>query len=125
MEAGAGSASVQAASSRSIADEGARCFEVTDAGANVGSGTICFSERGVPLLMEFESPDGDFEVPFPLTSLGVLASARLGRRRGKSLDERHQGSFVALSAEVQLRRANSGARAQARQNAATSFVKIS
>jgi len=59
---------------------------LADAGADVGSGTVCFSERGVPLLMEFESPDGDFrleatdyetsvddadfEAPFPVTSLG-------------------------------------------------------
>ena len=86
VEAGAGSASVQAAGTRSIAGEDARCFEVTDAGTDVGSGTVCFSERGVPLLMEFESPDGDFrleatsyetsvddddfEAPFPVTSLG-------------------------------------------------------
>lgn len=86
VEAGAGSASVEAAGSRSIAGEDARCFEVTDAGVDVGSGTVCFSDRGVPLLMEFKSPDGDFrleatdyetsvddddfEAPFPVTSLG-------------------------------------------------------
>jgi hypothetical protein len=86
VEAGAGIGSVKPAGTRSIAGEDARCFQVEDAGADVGSGTLCFSERGVPLLMEFKSSDGDFrleaidyetsvddddfEAPFPVTSLG-------------------------------------------------------
>ena len=86
VEAGAGGASVRSAGTRSIAGEEARCFELSGGGGDIGSGTVCFSERGVPLLMEFTSSDGDlrleatdygtsvsdadFEAPFPVTSLG-------------------------------------------------------
>ncbi len=76
--------SINAAPGRTIAGQKGTCFEV---GGPEGTGTVCFSEDGILLLMELESPEGkfsleateyrlgvtdeDFEPPYPVTSFGA------------------------------------------------------
>lgn len=85
FQAGAMEADVQPAGSREIAGAEAQCFEFDDS-ANNTSGLVCYSEGGIPLLMESESAEGefrmeatsfedsvsdaDFEPPYPVSSLG-------------------------------------------------------
>lgn len=83
IEDSATSATVTAAPSQDLAGTEAECFDFNDETAGT-SGTLCYSPEGIPLLIDAQSPDGDFrmeataystdvdeavfEPPFPVTA---------------------------------------------------------
>jgi hypothetical protein len=47
---------------RVVAGVPSSCFSVSDAGAQFGRGTLCYSAQGLPLLMEFKGASGEFSM---------------------------------------------------------------